>query len=74
MDKVDGELRRMLLAIAYACSDDSFLSFIEFAKLVVAVLEDAVEPVQLSESVKADTVHELWKDYACGKNRPRHSR
>ena len=74
MEKVDCGLRKMLLAIAYSFSDGSFLSFVEFAKLVVAVLEDAVEPEQLSESVKAETVYELWKEYARELGKPRHLR
>jgi hypothetical protein len=64
----------MLLRIAYSFSDGSFLSFIEFVKLIVAVLEDAVQPEQLSESAKAEIVNELWKVYACGKGKPRHLR
>jgi hypothetical protein len=61
----------MLLDIAYSVSDGEFPSFIAFAKLIVAILEDAIEPETVSESVKADLVHELWKDFACGKGRSR---
>ncbi len=73
MEKVDLETRRMLLSIAYSFGDGKMMSFIEFAKLVVAVLEDAMEGKDLLESVKAETAYELWKEYACGR-RPHHLR
>jgi hypothetical protein len=59
----------MLLDIVYSAGEGEFLSFISFAELIVAVLEDAIEPAHVSESIKADTVHELWKDYACGRRK-----
>ena len=59
----------MLLDIAYSVGEGEILSFVGFAKLVVAILEDAIEPAQVSESIKADTVYELWKVYACGKRK-----
>jgi hypothetical protein len=70
MEKVDLEVRRMLLSIAYSFGDRKMLPFIEFAKLVVAVLEAETEGKDLFESVKAETVYELWKEYAAGR-RPR---
>jgi hypothetical protein len=69
MDKVSQELRQMLLDIAYSVSDGEFLSFVAFAKLVVDVLEDAVEPERLLESEKADVVCQLWKEYAAGRRK-----
>jgi hypothetical protein len=70
MDKINYELKRMLLDIAYSFGDGSFLPFIEFAKLTIAVLDSAVEPEQVLESTKADVVYELWKDYAAGRRKP----
>lgn len=67
MEKIHLELRRMLLSIAYSFGDGKMLPFIEFAKLVVAVLESEMEGKDLFESVKAETVYELWKEYACGR-------
>lgn len=63
------ELRQMLLDIAYSVADSEVLSFIAFAKLTVAILDDAIEPAQVSESIKAVIVHELWRDFACGRRR-----
>ena len=74
MDTVPYETRKMLLAIAYAFGDGEFLSFVEFTKLVVAVLEDVLNDVrelqQFPESAKAKIVYELWQDYAAGRRRP----
>jgi len=57
------ELQQMLLDIAESADGGTHLSFIEFAKLIVAVLVDAIEPEQIAESAKADIVNELWKKY-----------
>ena len=67
VEKVDLEVRRMLLSIAYSFGDGKMLPFIEFAKLVVVVLEAEMEGRDIFESVKAETVYELWKEYACGR-------
>lgn len=67
MNFVPLTLRQMLLDIAHSVSDGQFLSFIAFAKLVYAVLEEAVKPLDLLESAKAQTIYELWIDYAAGR-------
>lgn len=54
--------RKMLLNIA-ADFGAQPLSFIEFANLIVNVLDDAIRPEQISESAKAHTVNVLWKEY-----------
>jgi hypothetical protein len=64
--KVSLDMRKMLLGIAYDFSDGKMMTFLEFAELVVSVLEDAVEPDELMESTKAEAVYDLWKAYAAG--------
>lgn len=64
---IDRSLRQMLLDIAYSFAGDDFLTFLQFTKLVVAVLEDATRPSTLLESAKAQLVYELWQDYAAGR-------
>lgn len=69
MDNVDRSLRQMLLDIANAFSDGGMLTFLEFTKLTIAVLEDAIDSKPLLESAKAQLVYELWRDYAAGRKR-----
>ena len=69
MDKVDSGIKRMLLEVAYSFSDGRVLPFVEFTKLVVAVLESETEPCRLMESTKAEVVCELWRAHAAGKRR-----
>jgi hypothetical protein len=65
METVDCALKRMLLDIALRIGAREHLSFIAFANVIVAVLDDAVEPECLSESTKAETVNALWKEFSC---------
>ena len=74
MDTVPYETRKMLLEIAYAFGDGTFMSFVEFTKLIVAVLEDVLKDAgeleRFLESSKANVVYELWQDYAAGRRQP----
>jgi hypothetical protein len=69
MDKVDCGTKRMLLEVAHSFSEGRVLPFVEFTKLVVAILEAETEPSGLMESAKAEVVHELWRAHAAGKKR-----